>query len=77
MALYLVTRTDTYDYDEYDALVVRAKDAEEARSIALTDYDQGSLFSAKYQGFTPENTKVDAIPAGGESGVVCSSYNAG
>jgi hypothetical protein len=36
MKLFLVGPTKRYDYDEYDAFVVRAESEDEARAIALS-----------------------------------------
>lgn len=41
MKLYLVTRTDDVEYDEYDARVVAAHDEEDARTMLVDAVDCG------------------------------------
>ena len=36
--IYLIERTDTCDYDEYDAVVIVAKTPKEAKELAIKGY---------------------------------------
>jgi hypothetical protein len=80
MALYLVSRTDSVDYDEFDALVIRAKNEKEALKIATArdpySYEQAR---AEYQRFAADgsNAKVEKIAVTGKSEVILGSFNAG
>lgn len=85
MNLYKITRTDGHDYDEYDALVVRAEDQEKAlkmlsncigRDCGWHECDQ---YCGDYSGFRMDgsNAKVEEIPLDGEPGLIIGSFNAG
>lgn len=39
MNLYLITRTDKVGYDQYDAFVVAASNAEEAEQVLAKEHD--------------------------------------
>lgn len=65
MALYLVSRNDEVDYDEYDSFVVRAKNEEEA--ILICSDDQ----------FRKDNTTIEKLEEKGKSEIILGSYNAG
>lgn len=69
MNLYLVTRTDYVDWDEYDSFVVACENAEKARNTK----------PANYGWTTPDQVKVTLIgmAAEGIEGIQCASFNAG
>jgi hypothetical protein len=67
MKLYLVKRTDATDYDEYDAIVVRAQSEERAAAIA----------TGNYVGMAPHNIEVTEVPVDGDEDVILDSFNAG
>ena len=72
MNIYLVSRTDEVDYDEYDAVVVYAMSREEAKNIAPC----GNL----YTWASKENLKVELIGSNvlvKDPDIILSSYNAG
>ena len=74
MKLWLVS-TDAFDYDEYDAFVIRAESAEAAREIAHehdTDWSQGKNFWLS----SAEVTVTEVSPEG-EPGEILASFNAG
>ena len=76
MKLYKIERTDSIDYDEYDALVVRAKDEQQVRDIALGlgEFEK----DGHYLGFgIVDNFTITEVTADGEPGVIVSSFNAG
>lgn len=84
MNLYLITRTDRHDYDEYDSLVVRASDPEAALAMLkgkcdCDDPGQHRLWCGEYLGFRADgsNAKVEEIPLDGEPGLILGSFNAG
>ena len=63
--LYLVTRTDKVDYDEYDSFVVRANSVQTA--IVVCDNSQ----------FTKDNTNVIELRTDGNTEIIIGSFNAG
>jgi len=78
MALWLVKRTDDVGYDEYDGLVVRARDEAEVRSIVHDDDTTGIKTYSAYAGsFRRREYTVEELQADGESGVILDSFNAG
>jgi len=84
MKLYLISRTDNWGYDDFDAFVVAAENEESAlefHPIGRKDYlDEEDISWGHYSGWTSkENIKVEYI---GESNslvekVIISSFNAG
>ncbi|MCM2391741.1 hypothetical protein [Streptomyces albipurpureus] len=89
MALYKVSRTDTVDYDEHEAVVVRAESSKDALAF-VTRIETGegrSAISGKaftwsdpaYRGFLADgsNAKVTRIRGRGEPGEILASFNAG
>lgn len=73
MALYLITRTDTdnIQWDEVDAVVVRAEDA--ANALALVTTRPGPPnFPRTYEGFMEDgaNLLVTEVPSRGPAGVI-------
>ena len=40
--IYLINRTDTWGYDEYDSWMVIAKNEEDAKLISPSPYDTGN-----------------------------------
>lgn len=77
MALYLVGRTDNVGWDEHDAVIVRAKNEEDARAMVLEFSDPNRRWSEdSLHGFTARNMNVTKITAAGARGVVLASFNA-
>jgi hypothetical protein len=67
MKLWLVSRTDDWDWDEHDAAIVRAESEEHAlKVVADFGLSLGSL-----------TLKVEELPLAGKAGVVLASFNAG
>ena len=67
MNIYITSRTDDTDYDEYDAFMVIARSPKQA--IELSDDKQGGEWEAKKYGETTRaNTKI---------GIVFGNFNAG
>lgn len=78
MKLYKVERTDRPDYDEHDAVVVRADSPEHAlslvcRPLATTEWG-GLIRGFRMDGSNAETTE---IPADGPAEVILSSFLAG
>ena len=71
MKLYLVSRTDRVDYDEFDSFVVAAKNEEDALSCSPSEYHYGWT--------TKENLKVEFIGWSNSQveRVIIASFNAG
>jgi hypothetical protein len=63
MKLYLVTRSDTVDYDECTGAVIRAESKAHARTMAL-----------RLTGITLANVRVSRLREEGTSSVVLYSY---
>ncbi|MDH6625761.1 regulation of enolase protein 1 (concanavalin A-like superfamily) [Streptomyces sp. LBL] len=82
MALFLVSRTDRHDYDEYDAIVVRAGDEATALKIATNGTDpfgDGEFWDEDFPGFKRDgsNLTVEPLSSDGTDGAVIKSFNAG
>lgn len=81
MALYKITRTDDWDYDEYDEVVVRAGSKEEALRVVLAGEDTTEhgypTWHRDFHGITESNAAVEEIAADGEPAIIVASYNAG
>ncbi|MFI9123849.1 hypothetical protein ACIGW0_31410 [Streptomyces bikiniensis] len=86
MALWLVSRTDDTDYDEYSAIVVRAADEETARRIATHGEERASRWHADgvywepaFLGFERDgsNLTVERLGARGPAGLILASFRAG
>jgi len=72
MPLYLLKQTDGADYDEYEAKIIRAKNAKEARSIANHKTgDEGRI----WENFI--KVKCTLILVAGTSKEILSSFHAG
>jgi len=66
--IYLISRTDHVDYDEYDAVVVKAKNRKEAVNLAR---------ELKYFPINVKNMRILAIRSKGKSDIILGSFNAG
>ncbi|MEU1074324.1 MULTISPECIES: hypothetical protein [unclassified Streptomyces] len=83
MALFLVSRTDPTEYDEYDAIVVRAGNEATARRIATNGteerYGNTVYWDADFDGFQRDgsNLIVNELVSDGPAGVILKSFNAG
>jgi hypothetical protein len=86
--LYLLKRTDSVDYDEYDSCVVAAESEAAARLMHPDGYTWDGAQWLCADGTAPYNSswttlvaRLDVTLVGaaapGVSGVVCSSFNAG
>ena len=71
MGIYLVERTDEWDYDEHDSFVVICESEEETRSChpryEWSGKEWVQTIDVKLLGFTQDQP----------NGVVCASFNAG
>ncbi|MEW1551388.1 hypothetical protein [Streptomyces tsukubensis] len=82
MALFLVSRTDRTDYDEYDAIVVRAGDESTALKIAThgeeKHYGESAYWSPDFPGFDRDgvNLTVERLESRGPAGLILKSFNA-
>ncbi|MER5501345.1 hypothetical protein ABT096_29650 [Streptomyces sp. NPDC002561] len=83
MALFLVSRTDRTDYDEHDAIVVRAGDEKTALKIATNGteerYGVFTYWDADFSGFQRDgsNLAVERLESRGPAGVILKSFRAG
>lgn len=83
MALYLVSRTDTVRYDEYEAVVVRAGSADTALKIATHGEEErfgdDVWWEPDFSGFQRDgsNLTVERLDTRGPAGLVLASVNAG
>lgn len=84
MKIWLVSRNDSVDYDEYDAKVVRAATEAEALFIASRDeYWDGDAktmvmdLEKKDDAFPIDDVTVEEVVAEGEPSVILASFNAG
>jgi len=74
MRIYLIRRTDTVGYDEYDAHVVYARNPKEVREMAKTKAGRYGEDSEVWD--TAKVTLVGAAPRRKPS-IILSSFNAG
>lgn len=79
MPLYLVSRTDGHDYDEYDAIVVRAGNEATALKIATHGDEDECGYTRSFNGFerSGSNLTVERLESRGPAGLVLASFNAG
>ena len=86
MYLYLITRNDGVDYDQYDSAVVAApdeataKDLIERNSECWTNHTwkrEGEFFKAEYNKLDITIELIGTAVDGIEPGIVVDSYNAG
>jgi hypothetical protein len=85
--LYLITRTDRHDYDEYDAILVRASDPVAALGMLARELDSWThkghacrnYCTEEYSGFRADgsNAKVEEVPLDGPPALIVGSFNAG
>lgn len=67
MKLYEIHRDEGIDWDEYDSIIVRAEDKEQALQIAI-DFQTY---------FNEEDVTIYELTAEGDAEVVFNSFNAG
>ena len=75
MKLYLVTRTDEWDWDEYNGFVIRAVNEENALELAhkfADEYDNPEDYT-----FRPDNTKIVEITNEGLEEIILESFIGG
>ncbi len=70
MKLFVLNRIGVVDYDEYDSLVVRAKDVKHARAWAKY-HTHEDIWTNR------EESTCESLKHGGIAGVIVSSFNAG
>jgi len=67
MKIYLVKRKDLWDYDEYDAFVVRAESKERAQILC----------QEQYHIFNEDNVDIKEVSNGRTEEIILGSFNAG
>lgn len=72
MKLYLVTRTDEWDWDEYDGFVVRAMNEKNALELAHKKADEYNR-PEKYT-FRADNTHIVEITNEGPEEIILDSF---
>ena len=72
MKLFLITRTDDWDWDEYDSFVIRAENKENVLTLARAEISSWSEDT-----FTKENTVITELTSKGEEQIILGSFNAG
>lgn len=79
MPLYEVSRTDSTDYDEYDAVVVRASNETDALNVVLTSPGHWLYDGKPMRGFRADgsNASVERIVEDGPTEIILGSFNAG
>ena len=83
MALYLITRTDDTDYDEYTEVVVRAGSEKEALALVCRADEPYLKYMRSerpaFPGFRIDglNARVEKIPVTGDAEVIASVFRAG
>lgn len=83
--LYKVTRTDATDYDQYSAVIIKARSIEQAFTLA-TSAAYGSSpdwYIPRFTGFKPDGSNLlirrinPKLVTGDDPSVVLASFNAG
>ncbi|WP_328967933.1 hypothetical protein [Streptomyces sp. NBC_00239] len=79
MSIFKVGRTDGHDYDEYDAVIVRAGNETGALELVLTSPGHWLYDGKPMRGFKADgsNATVTRVVEDGPAEIVLSSYNAG
>lgn len=93
MKIYLVKRTDSWSYDDYDRFVCKAESEDQAETISPSDYygwkedgwhflySDGSSKKDNHSGWVDDlnNLTVEEIGTSNsnEAGVILASFNAG
>lgn len=72
--IYLISRKDDYDYDEYDSFVISASSSIKARGIA----SENAGDECGYVWTIPKHSKIKKIgKTNQKEGVILASFNAG
>jgi hypothetical protein len=73
MKLYLLTRTDKFEWEVYNEFVIRAESDIEARQLANTidHYDTNDSW------LNPDYSDCDLIETEGETEIIASDYHSG
>lgn len=78
MKLWILSRTDRVDYDEYDAFVVLAKDEASARKLAAEEDPNPTYCDRGYDWADSKHVKCEQISLRtAKAQVLLGSYNAG
>ncbi|MFE7118667.1 hypothetical protein ACFU99_24940 [Streptomyces sp. NPDC057654] len=86
MKLWLVTRTDGWGYEKYDAVVIRAENEDEALRIVCGGPNRDPALASipffddrPFAGFRLDrsNAKVEELTSEGPAGMVIGSFCAG
>ena len=75
MKLWILSRTDDVDYDQYDSFVILANDETEARQLAEA---HGEVWRKKGVWLNPDMCTCELLTRKGKQAkVILGSYNAG
>lgn len=75
--LYLIKRTDEWDYDEYDALVVCSENQESALLLSASSGLGDTYANSEWLEYPREVRLIGTAHPGVEKGVILGSFNAG
>jgi hypothetical protein len=75
--LWLIKRSGGGDWDECNAIVVRAETLEDATAEALAVDDDPDRPRARYDGFTADNIDITELTPEGEPGLILGTWNWG
>lgn len=73
MKLWLITRTDETDWDETNAILVRAKDKASAKRLALAKSTHGGIYNVPqpvHDGFRTDNLSITEVTTEGKREVI-------
>lgn len=70
MRLFLVRRTDSVDYNEYGAMLVRAKNVAAAKAMVFER-------SGRNGGMRDDNVEVLIVTSKGQPGIIIRDFRAG
>ena len=82
MNLYLITRPEQWDYDQYDSAVVCALSEADARMIHPGGRDDWNGIRERYDSWVNADSVIVTLigvadPACGQGSIICASFNAG
>ncbi|MFB7919375.1 hypothetical protein [Streptomyces sp. NPDC056061] len=74
--LYLVSRTDAVDWNEYHDVVVRAHSSEEALRMVTRGFTSADGWQYKFIGYCADgsNASVQQISTDGDPAIICEEF---
>lgn len=77
MNIYLVKRTSEVEWDEYESMVIIAKDEDSARHLFRMKVTSGDPIEEVYEDYVREDPLSVEVITPDKEGVVCTDFRAG